>query len=679
MAQIKLGFAPTRRSIFSAPDAIKYRGLTAQRLRELGVDFVDIDDINEEGLLYNEDDRLKIVEKFRAAGVDGLLLAHCNFGTEYLCARLAKDLNVPVLLWGPLDERPEPDGTRLRDTQCGLFATGKVLRRFGVPFTYLTNCRLSDPVFERGVRDFLAVCNVVKTFRNIRILQIGPRPFDFWSTMCNEGELLEKFNIQLAPIPLPELTTEVKKAIAEGDEVQKTIAYCRENMDIKVSDEQLTNIAGLAVAMERLVKQYHCNAAAIQCWNALQGELGIMPCAANAILNERGTPVVCETDIHGAITALQDAGVPILMQAYPDEIGKMDFAHRRDAYCGKFSVTDVFCQYNVPFTVLKPHVVHPLSAKFQENLRDFAAICRVVNGMKRFNLGCIGARTTAFKTVRFDELAMQKNGINVESFDLSEVFEKVRAKADDDAVVLAKLEHLKNYTDFSKVPASNALTLAKVSVVLDEYIEEYHLDALALRCWNEMETYLRVCPCVLLSELNDRGIVASCEIDMCSAISMRAMSLASEGPAAVLDWNNNYGDDEDKIILFHCGPVAQSLMAGKGTVTEHKMFAKNDPGSGWGCNEGRIKPMPITISNCQTKDGKIVIYASEAKFTDDPIEDGYFGCGGVAEIPHLQDKCITLAKGGFKHHTAICEGHYKDILKEAFTTYLGYEWVDIDG
>ena len=215
MAQIKLGFAPTRRSIFSAPDAIKYRGLTAQRLRELGVDFVDIDDINEEGLLYNEDDRLKIVEKFRAAGVDGLLLAHCNFGTEYLCARLAKDLNVPVLLWGPLDERPEPDGTRLRDTQCGLFATGKVLRRFGVPFTYLTNCRLSDPVFERGVRDFLAVCNVVKTFRNIRILQIGPRPFDFWSTMCNEGELLEKFNIQLAPIPLPELTTEVKKAISE--------------------------------------------------------------------------------------------------------------------------------------------------------------------------------------------------------------------------------------------------------------------------------------------------------------------------------------------------------------------------------------------------------------------------------------------------------------------------------
>ena len=188
---IRLGYAPTRRSIFSAPDAVKYRNLTADRLREMGVDFVDIDDINAEGLLYSEDDRLRILEKFKAEKVDGLLLAHCNFGTEYLCARLAKELGVPVLLWGPLDERPEPNGVRLRDTQCGLFATGKVLRRFGVPFTYLTNCRLSDPVFERGVRDFLAVCNVVRTFRHIRILQIGPRPFDFWSTMCNEGELAE--------------------------------------------------------------------------------------------------------------------------------------------------------------------------------------------------------------------------------------------------------------------------------------------------------------------------------------------------------------------------------------------------------------------------------------------------------------------------------------------------------
>ena len=281
MKRIKIGFLPTRRSIFSAPDAIKYANLTRKRLEELGIEFVDITDVNEEGLFYDEADREKIQEKFRTEKVKGIFMPHCNFGTEYVCARLAKEMNLPVLLWGPRDERPDEDGIRLRDSQCGLFATGKVLRRFRVPFTYMTNCRLTDPEFERGIRNFLAVCNVVDVFRHTRILQIAPRPFDFWSTMCNEGELLEKFNIQLSPIPMPELTAE-----------------------IKIKPEELVNVAALKVAMKNLADKYGCNAIAIQCWNALQGEIGIMPCAANSLLNEEGIPVVCETDIHGAITAV---------------------------------------------------------------------------------------------------------------------------------------------------------------------------------------------------------------------------------------------------------------------------------------------------------------------------------------------------------------------------------------
>lgn len=301
---VKIGYAPTRRSIFSAPDAVKYRGLTAARLRELGVDFVDIDDVNDEGLLYDDAGLEKIIEKFKREKVAGLFLPHCNFGTEFECARLAKALEVPVLLWGPLDERPDENGVRLRDTQCGLFATGKVLRRFRIPFTYMTNCRLNDPVFERGIKDFLAVCNTVRAFRSIRVLQMGPRPREFWSTMCNEGELLEKFNIQLEPVPLAEVTSEMKAAKAEGAEVKRVIDYIRANFAIKVKDDELENVAALKVAMSNLAKKYGCNAGAIQCWNALQGEIGIMPCAANALLNEEGFPVVCETDIHGAITAL---------------------------------------------------------------------------------------------------------------------------------------------------------------------------------------------------------------------------------------------------------------------------------------------------------------------------------------------------------------------------------------
>lgn len=304
MDTVKLGFVPTRRSIFSAPDAIKYRRLTVDRLRELGVDVVDIDDINDEGLLFDDANIQPILDKFRAAEVDGIMLAHCNFGTEYLCARLARELGKPVLLWGPRDERPEPDGTRLRDSQCGLFATGKVLRRFRVPFTYMTNCRITDPEFERGVWDFLAVCNVVRTFKHTRILQMSTRPFDFWSTMCNEGELLERFNIQLAPIPMTELIEEVRAAERDEPALAAMLAHVRESFEIKMPEEKVPTVAALALAMQRLVDRYGCNAGAIQCWNALQAELGIMPCAANAILNEMGIPIVCETDIHGAITAL---------------------------------------------------------------------------------------------------------------------------------------------------------------------------------------------------------------------------------------------------------------------------------------------------------------------------------------------------------------------------------------
>lgn len=381
-------------------------------------------------------------------------------------------------------------------------------------------------------------------------------------------------------------------------------------------------------------------------------------------------------DENGAIAALEECKAPILIQAYPDEIGKMDFEHRRDSYCGKFSICDVFHQYGLKFTVMEPHVVHPLSDEFKKNLSDFAAICRVVNGMKKFTIGVIGARTTKFKTVRYDEITLQKYGITVDCYDLSELFYRVDNYGDDDLKVLERKEYLKAYTDFSMVPDDKMNTLAKVSVVIDDFIEEYQLDAIALRCWEEMQTVLGIAPCVLLSELNDRGIVASCEIDLCSAVNMYSMQLASGEPTACLDWNNNYGDDKNKVILFHCGSTAQGLMETKGKVTDHKMFAKGCPGCGWGSNEGRIAAFDMTFSNCKTEDGKLTFYVDEGRFTGEPIEDAFFGCGGVAEIDNLQPKLITMAKAGFRHHTAVGKGHMAQILKSAFE-YLGYDIINI--
>jgi L-fucose isomerase-like protein len=383
-------------------------------------------------------------------------------------------------------------------------------------------------------------------------------------------------------------------------------------------------------------------------------------------------------DENGAIAALRDCGTPILIQAYPDEFGKMDFQQRRDAFCGKFSIMDVFYQYKLPFTVFKPHTVHPVSEEFAEQVDKFSAVCRIVNDMKRLTVGAIGARTTPFKTVRFDELTLQKYGITTETLDLSDVLLRVKHVDIKDDRYAEKVERLRNYSDWTGVPDEKFNTLAKLSIVLDDIIDEYRLDCLALRCWIELERVLGVSPCVLLSELNDRGIVAACELDVCNAIAMYGLSLASEKAATCLDWNNNYGDDENKCILFHCGPVPQSLMVEQGRIIEHPMFAKSfGAGCGWGCNVGRISASSMTFASSKTEDGRLIFYLGKGEFTGEPIEEEFFGCGGVAKIDDLQDKLMSIGKNGFRHHVGVTFGDVEEAVREAFVTYLGYDMIDI--
>lgn len=310
--KVRLGVACTRRSIFSKEDALKYKDLTLKKLSEMGVDYVDIQDINEEGLLFAEEDVDRIVTKFKHAHVDALFFPHTNFGTEDLVCKVAKKMDLPVCIWGPRDEAPIPTGERLRDSQCGLFATGKVLRRFKIPFTYIQNCRLSDPAFESGLYNFIAAANVVKEFRNLRILQISTRPAGFWTMMCNEGELLERFGVQIRPVSLVDLKLSMEAALKDKrEEVEKTISYMKEHMEICVSQESVEKLAAMKVAMVGMAREYGCKAVAIQCWNALQDGIGCFPCVANSLMTEEGIPVVCETDIHGAITAVmaQAAGM----------------------------------------------------------------------------------------------------------------------------------------------------------------------------------------------------------------------------------------------------------------------------------------------------------------------------------------------------------------------------------
>jgi len=302
--RIKLAYCPTRRDVFSREEAIRFNSLIRSQLEEFPVDVVDLEGINKEKLLFQDCDIQTVIDRFIAAKVDAVFFPHCNFGSENRVAQVARALRVPVLLWGPRDDAPNGEGFRSRDSQCGLFATGKVLRRHNVPFTYLTNSWVDGPEWKLGFLKFLRTVNVVKATKNINILQISTRPEAFCSVICNENELLERFDVHLYPVTLNDVVLKMEAIKAEnGEDYRNTIAFVC-SLAKGLETDKIEAVAALKVAMKALARQYRCRAVAIQCWTSLQDILGIMPCFANAMLTDDGIPTVCETDINGAITAI---------------------------------------------------------------------------------------------------------------------------------------------------------------------------------------------------------------------------------------------------------------------------------------------------------------------------------------------------------------------------------------
>ncbi len=304
--KIKVGLAPTRRTVFSVEDSLKYKKMIEDKLTEWGIDYVNLDWLNEEGLLYSIHDAGKVVKKFREEEVDAVFAPHCNFGTESATAKVAREVGKPFLLWGPRDEAPLEDGTRLRDTQCGLFATSKILRRMGVPFTYIVNSRVNSPVFKRGFHNFLGAAAAAKAFLGARIGQVDTRPGDFWTVMVNEGELLERWGIEVVPTTLVDIEQGVMKYVSEKPKkLQDTVADLKAKVDFGDTDEDTINkISALKLVLLEWAEAEALDGIAFQCWDALQAALGICPCFVDSELTDMGIPVSCETDIHGALVSL---------------------------------------------------------------------------------------------------------------------------------------------------------------------------------------------------------------------------------------------------------------------------------------------------------------------------------------------------------------------------------------
>lgn len=379
-------------------------------------------------------------------------------------------------------------------------------------------------------------------------------------------------------------------------------------------------------------------------------------------------------DETGAVAALEQAGVPIFVQAYPDAPDLMGPATRRDSFCGKISISDVFYQYDVPFTVMKPHTVAPSSPRFTQNIDVFDRVCRVVNGTQGMVVGALGARTTPFKTVRIDEVALQRAGITCETIDMSDVFARTHAVDTASQEFKDRAEQLRAKASWDNVPEKNFQNAAKFWVAVDAIADEYQMDCMGIRCWTELQNQLGISPCAMMGILNEGARPVSCEVDVGNAVMMKMLSLAGDGPVGLLDWNNNYGEEDEKCILFHCGSMPPSMMSGKGCVTDHAIIANVvGEGASYGCNQGRITPGPFTFGSLMTAEGDVRIYLGTGRFTADPLADDFFGCAGVAEIPGLQDVLMHIVRSGHRHHVAVAPGNALAALAEAAIEYLGIE------
>lgn len=369
-----------------------------------------------------------------------------------------------------------------------------------------------------------------------------------------------------------------------------------------------------------------------------------------------------------------DLNVPVLIHAFPDDIATMDIQNRRDSFCGKMSACSNLHQYGIPYTITSQHTMDPTSDAFQAELTRFTGICRVVRGMRTARLGMLGARPEAFKTVRFSEKLLDRAGISVETLDLSEVYGRIDKLADDDPDVQAKLSAIQAYARTANVPADALLKMAKFGVVLDGWIADNQLDATAIQCWTSMEEYFGVVPCTLMSMSSNTLSPSACETDIVGALAMLAMQLASGRPSALVDWNNNYGDDPDKGVVFHCSNLPKNILADDIPVMDYQEIIAGSVGkeNTYGTINGRVKASPFTYLRISTDDfsGEITAYTGEGQFTDDPVTT--FGGYGVVQVPHYQDLLAFICENGFEHHVSINQANVAAIIDEAFNKYLDW-------
>jgi L-fucose isomerase-like protein len=395
-----------------------------------------------------------------------------------------------------------------------------------------------------------------------------------------------------------------------------------------------------------------------------------------------------EREFHGILVCLPNFGdekavadtvrltrmqVPVLIQAYPDTLDQLSPATRRDGFCGKISVCNNLKQRGIRYSLTSKHTVHPEDPSFAEDLRRFAAVCRTVAGLRGLRVGAVGARPGAFNTVRYSEKLLDRAGINVSTVDLSEILGAAERYGRDAPEVTARVEEMTSFLPATGVPAERLTQMARLDLALRDWMREHQIDATAIQCWTSVQQNWGCNVCTSMSMMSERFLPSACEVDVTGAVTMVAMQLAAGSPSALVDWNNNYADDLDRCVLFHCGNWAKSF------IPDGKIHNAPILGSTLGIEEtygaldGRSPAGPLTFGRITTHDegGVIRAYVGEGQLTDDPLET--FGTRAVAVVPRLEQLMHYVCKHGFEHHVAITRSQSAAALEEAFSNYLGWE------
>ena len=370
---------------------------------------------------------------------------------------------------------------------------------------------------------------------------------------------------------------------------------------------------------------------------------------------------------------LADLRVPVLIQATPDDAKRMTIAFRRDSFCGKMSACNNLRQYGIPYSVTTLHTEAPDSTDFVKDLEWFAAVCRVVKGFRNLRVGAIGARPTAFNTVRYSEKILEANGISIETLDLSEVLGRIDRMKDNDDAAQAKLASIKKYVDTKDVPAVPLMKMAKLGAVIDQWMAATEVQISAVQCWTSLEENFGVVPCTVMSMMSEQLLSSACEVDIVGVLGMHALQLASGSPSALLDWNNNYGTDPNKAVCFHCSNLPKHFF--RSVKMEYQEIIAGTVGKDntYGTCYGLIKPEKMSFARFSTDDtaGKMRGYVGEGRFTDDPLNT--FGGAGVVEISKMQKLLHYICERGFEHHVAANLSTVGAAVHEAATRYLGWD------